>query len=270
MPVMKSFFISIPHSGERVPDEAAWLQGLPEPTLMRDVDRYVDQLYKPVIDELKIPSVVTQWHRYAADLNRLPDDVDGDSVQGHQNPSGKFTQGLHWVKTTQGEVLLKKPMSPETHQLLLKKYFFPFHAGVKKLFSEFKVEGFQRVFHLDAHSMPSLGTSAHRDPGKMRDEIVISDFLGKSCSSEFKDLVIEAYKQSGFQVGYNFPYIGGRVTQTYGRPDHGQESIQVELNRKLYMNEETKKLIPESEEVKKRLSQAVHYIWSHIEGDQIK
>tara|TARA_Y100001935_G_scaffold195154_2_gene163233 strand:- start:3427 stop:4242 length:816 start_codon:yes stop_codon:yes gene_type:complete len=271
MTVTKSFFISIPHSGERVPDEAPWLMHLEEPILMRDVDRYVDVLYKPVIDRLKIPSVVTQWHRYAVDLNRLPEDIDQASVAGAENPPGKFTQGLHWVKTTQGEALIEKPMSFMTHDTLVQKYFAPFHQNVATLFSEFKAEGFARVFHLDAHSMPSKGTSAHRDPGQDRAEIVISDFLGKSCSVEYKDLVVSSFEKAGFQVGYNFPYIGGRVTQTYGHPDRGQESIQVELNRKLYMNEETKKLIPEkAEKVQKMIGAAVENIWSHIDGDQIR
>jgi|FLYM01.1.fsa_nt_gi N-formylglutamate deformylase len=271
MPVMKSFFISIPHSGERVPDEAPWLSGLPEPVLMRDVDRFVDQLYKPVIDLLGLPWVFTQWHRYAVDLNRLPDDVDASSVEGHPTPAGQFSQGLHWVKTTQGETLISTPMDLKTHELLIAKYFQPFHEGMAKLFQEFKSEGFRRVFHLDAHSMPSRGTQAHRDPGMERDEIVVSDFLGKSCSEPFKDLVISAYKQAGFKVGYNFPYIGGRVTQTYGHPSKGQESIQVELNRRLYMDEDTKQLKKaDAEQVKKQLTLAVEFIHDHIDGDQIK
>jgi len=237
---------------------------------MRDVDRYVDILYKDVIEQLKIPSVVTQWHRYAVDLNRLPQDIDQDSVIGAPLPSGSHTQGLHWVRTTQGEVLLKQPMTMKNHQLLVEKYFNPFHEDVAKLFSEFKAEGFQRVFHLDAHSMPSMGTKAHRDPGQERNEIVVSDFEGKSCSKEFKDLVIQAFSDAGFQVGYNFPYMGGRVTQTYGQPHRGQESIQVELNRRLYMDETSKKLLPEqSAETKQKISKAVKKIWSTIDGDHL-
>lgn len=271
MTVSKSFFISIPHSGERVPEEAAWLNGLPEPLLMCDVDRYVDQLYKEVIEKLDLPAVVTQWHRYAIDLNRLAEDVDQDSVMGAANPSGSFTQGLHWVKTTKGEVLMKKPISRDLHDLLVEKYFKPFHADVAMVFAELKSEGFKRVFHIDAHSMPSRGTSAHRDPGQDRADIVVSDFIGKSCSEDFKDLVIDAYKRSGFSVGYNFPYIGGRVTQTYGHPSKGQESIQVELNRKLYMDEATKKINPErAQETKEKIARAIRHVWDHIEGDQIK
>src|ERR1700749_4203771 len=94
---MKPFFISIPHSGERIPAETTWLHGLPEPVVMCDVDRFVDRLYQPVLEATQLDCVKTEWHRYVVDLNRLPDDVDADSVIGSKNPSGKFTTGLHWV-----------------------------------------------------------------------------------------------------------------------------------------------------------------------------
>ena len=89
-----------------------------------------------------------------------------------------------------------------------------------------------------------MGTRMHRDPGERRADIVVSDCLGKSCDPHFRDLVIAAYTISGFKVGYNWPYMGGRVTEQYGHPSKGQHAIQVELNRALYMDEKTKKLLP--------------------------
>src|SRR4051812_9238769 len=124
---MKSLLITIPHSGEKIPEEAPWLKGLQETLLMYDVDRYVDRLYEPTIAKHKIPYVKTDWHRYAIDLNRLADDVDADSVEGHRNPSGKFPRGLHWSITTMGERLMPKPIKQEMHDILVKKYFEPFH-----------------------------------------------------------------------------------------------------------------------------------------------
>lgn len=239
---MKAFFVSIPHSGEKVPAETDWLPALPEPILMCDVDRYVDRLYLPAIRKMGIPSVVAEWHRYVVDLNRLPGDIDVDSVIGAPNPSGKFTQGLHWVKTTRGQTLLPKPITMDLHNLLVKKYFEPFHAQVRKVYEDFRKIGFNKIYHLDAHSMPSVGTSAHKDPGQKRADIVVSDQEGKSCEKEFKDLVIAAYTDAGFHVAYNWPYVGGRVTQTYGQPKQGQHTIQVELNRALYMDEESKQI----------------------------
>lgn len=255
---MKPLLASIPHSGEQIPQEANWLHGLPEPIQMCDVDRYVDQLYVQSLSDLKIPHVVTPWHRYVVDLNRLPEDVDQDSVIGSKNASGTFTTGLHWVKTTRGNVLMSKPITEELHKKLVKDYYEPFHASVRKIFEDFKKQGHEKVYHMDLHSMPSLGTKAHKDPGETRKAIVVSDFHGKSCEPWFKDLVISAYQNAGFEVGYNWPYVGGRVTQIYGQPQLGQHAIQVELNRMYYMDEETKKIKPELvPDLKKRLGQAI-------------
>lgn len=262
---MKAFLISIPHSGEKLPNETPWLHSLPEPVLMCDVDRFVDRLYAPVFQRLKIPHVVTEWHRCVVDLNRLPDDVDASSVEGHPNTAGKFWNGLIWVRTTRGHALLPNPISPELHRQLVDKYFQPFHNQVLKLYSEFREQGAKTIYHLDAHSMPSKGTASHRDPGETRADIVVSDCDGTSCSTDFKDLVIEAYKKAGLGVAYNWPYKGGRVTQTYGKPSQGQQAIQVEISRALYMDEESKKWRPDlAEALTEKITQAVTYIHNQL------
>lgn len=262
---MKAFLISIPHSGEKVPNETPWLRSLPEPVLMCDVDRFVDRLYEPVFQKLQIPHVITEWHRYVVDLNRLPDDVDSSSVDGHKNPAGQFWNGLIWVRTTRGQSLLPKPISSELHQQLVRQYFKPFHDQVLGLYSQFRAQGAKKVYHLDAHSMPSKGTASHRDPGETRADIVVSDCDGTSCSAEFKDLVIASYKEAGLDVAYNWPYKGGRVTQTYGKPSVGQEAIQVEINRALYMNEETKAWLPEKAQVlMEKITHAVGQIYGRL------
>lgn len=262
---MTPFFISIPHSGEKFPNETTWLEGLDEPVLMRDVDRFVDKLYQPVIDELDIPSVVTEWHRYVVDLNRLPEDVDCDSVEGAPLPSGSHPTGLHWRVTTQGETLIPSPISMELHKQLVRNYFEPFHQKVREAYKQIQSKGAEKVYQLDAHSMPSMGTKAHADPGQSRPEIVVSDVHGVSCEKSFLDLVVESYEQAGFEVAVNFPYKGGRVTQTYGKPELGQHAIQVELNRRLYMNEETKRpLGSEFAEVQAKIQKAVTSIYKSL------
>ena len=209
---------------------------------MYDVDRYVDILYTPAIERLKLKSIIADIHRYVIDLNRLSEDVDAGSVIGSTNAAGQFSRGLHWVITTSGEKLMPQPMLKALHDEFVVKYFNPFHADVRMAFESFRNRGAKTIYHLDLHSMPSLGTSEHRDPGEKRADVVVSDCDAKSCSTFLKDLVIESYKASGFKVAYNWPYKGGRLTETYGHPAKGQETIQVELNRALYMNEATKEL----------------------------
>lgn len=238
------FFVSIPHSGERVPDQVTWLQDLAEPTLMRDVDRFVDKLYQPAIAELGLELVQTPWHRYVVDLNRREDEYDLGAADGAPFEKGKHPKGLHWRVTTIGEELIKQPMSAELHQSLVESYYQPFHRQLHEKRQEF-LDRFGVCYHLDLHSMPSKGTDLHPDPGEDRAEVVVSDYHGQSSTEEFKAIVIKAYQHAGFEVAYNWPYVGGGITQRYGKPDEGFNTIQIELNRKLYMDEQTKQLRPE-------------------------
>jgi N-formylglutamate deformylase len=251
------FFITIPHSGEMVPEEATWLQSLPEVHLMRDVDRYVDKLYEPAMKRLGIPHIIADCHRYVIDLNRKPEEYDAMSVIGAKLPPGSFPKGLHWCLTTFGEPLILEPMSSDAHKHLVKNYYLPFHESIPQLASTF---GQRNIYHLDAHSMPSKGTAAHNDPGEVRAEIVVSDFHGTSCRKEFVDIVIEAYKKQGFTVAYNWPYFGGGITQMYGKPKNKHHTLQVELNRKTYMNEETKQMNERFAETQKRIENALQQI----------
>ncbi len=256
-----SLFFSIPHSGEKIPHELTpWLSTLPEPLLMCDVDRYVDLLYEGILRKNHWDFVKTEWHRYAGDLNRLAEDVDQDSVQGHQNPSGKFSRGFHWVVTTTLHRLMNQPMTQETHEKLVKLIYDPFHQQVQSFHAQ-KLKQYGIVYHIDLHSMPSLGTKEHRDPGEHRADVVISDQMGKSCSENFRDLVVAAYAQAGFRVGVNWPYYGGRITEQYGQPSKNIHVLQVELNRGLYMNETSKKILPsEFDKTQKKLEKALEYI----------
>lgn len=232
---------------------------------MCDVDRFVDRLYSPIVKELKIDAVVTEWHRYVVDLNRLPDDVDPETVVGSSNKPGSFWNGLHWLRTTRGDKLMPGPISMEAHNQLVAKYFEPFHAQVRAAYSAFRSAGAGEIYHIDAHSMPSVGTKSHRDPGQTRADIVVSDFEGKSCSRFFKELVIAGYEKAGLKVAYNWPYFGGRVTQTYGRPEEGQQAIQVEIKRSLYMDEEKKTWLEgQASALQKKLSVAIRHIYDGL------
>jgi len=265
IPPPPPLLMTVPHSGETVPQEAFWLNGTPEETLLTDVDRFVDELYLPAVSALGIPLLKTEIHRYAADLNRYPSDIDSGTVEGAQEPSGQFKKGFIWSETTQGTRLLFKPIPQAVHQLLVTRYHDPFHALFQQAVRDLQQKLPKRtIFHLDCHSMPSQGTQAHSDAGQRRPDIVVSDWNGKSASPAFRDLVFGAFQDQGFQVSLNHPYLGGRITQRYGRPELRHETIQIELNRALYMQEfgpRTKKVLtPSFSDLQLRLQLALEKI----------
>ena len=69
--------------------------------------------------------------------------------------------------------------------------------------------------------------------------MAISDREGASASRNFANTVKKAFKDQDLNVSLNWPYKGGRITQTYGHPEKNQHTVQIELNRQLYMNEKT-------------------------------
>jgi N-formylglutamate amidohydrolase len=156
---------------------------------------------------------------------------------------------------------MNEPMSVEMHQKLVQLIYEPFHQSIRNHYEKFSKQGAREVFHLDVHSMPSLGTEEHRDPGERRAEIVVSDSRGKSSRPDYVDLIINSYVRAGFKVGYNWPYYGGRVTEQYGDPAKGQHCVQVEISRALYMDEVTKAYKPiEAEVAQKKIQIALDLI----------
>ncbi|RYZ70272.1 MAG: formiminoglutamase, partial [Proteobacteria bacterium] len=124
-------------------------------------------------------------------------------------------------------------------------------------------------YHLDLHTMPSQGEAAHPDSGRLRSQVVLSDCMGKSASRGYFNLVRNALLAEGFELAINDPYKGGRITQRYGRPEAGIETLQIELNRALYLDEKTRERTTEFESLQGKLARSIAVITQAIDQDQL-
>ena len=61
------------------------------------------------------------------------------------------------------------------------------------------------------------------------------------------------FRAAGFSVKLNDPYRGGDLIATTGAPTRGRHSIQIELNRSLYLDESTYARRPDFAAVRARL-----------------
>jgi N-formylglutamate amidohydrolase len=82
--------------------------------------------------------------------------------------------------------------------------------------------------------MPSASGPKDERP---RADIVIGDRYGTSCLSIIADTIEVTLRERGYSVSRNKPYAGGFITEHYGNPAAGLHSIQLEINRALYMDE---------------------------------
>ena len=87
--------------------------------------------------------------------------------------------------------------------------------------------------------MPAVGDVNSDDPGRARDDFVLGDRDGTTCAAEFTATVAAALRDLGYQVAINDPYKGVEIVRRHGRPADGRHSLQIEINRRLYMDEET-------------------------------
>ena len=72
--------------------------------------------------------------------------------------------------------------------------------------------------------------------------VCIGDNFGKSCSSKIKNYFVNFFKQNNLNVTLNLPYAGGYITRNYGKKNYGFHAIQIEINKKLYLNENSYEL----------------------------
>jgi N-formylglutamate amidohydrolase len=94
------------------------------------------------------------------------------------------------------------------------------------------------VWHINCHSMPSVSdVMAAEGPGLHRPDITLGDIDATTCSAEFTALVYETLSEFGYNVTVNDPYKGAELVRAWSDPADGRHSLQIEINRALYMDE---------------------------------
>ena len=77
---------------------------------------------------------------------------------------------------------------------------------------------------------------------RLRPDFVLGDRFGTSCASTLTDAAALCLRDLGYTVCRNKPYAGGFITEHYGRPSRGLHALQIEINRALYMDEQSLEL----------------------------
>lgn len=238
--------VSVPHSGLVVPEERHELMRLPRATFLRDVDYEIQQMWQSPCRDLGVPFIRTVVHRYAIDLNRRLDQVDASMIQGHPRPVDSEKSGLFWTHSTQQESLAPgedsfRALEPKVAKALIEIVWRPYYQWIQQALLAAKAQ-FGFAILVDGHSMPSRGSAFHSDPAAHRADIVPGNLHGKSCHPLITQKSIEIAQQLKYSVLPNQPYSGGGITQHFAKLAPDIHALQIEVNRKLYMDEQSKEL----------------------------
>lgn len=227
--------VEVPHAGLEVDAEALATLVAPALAIGRDADLYVDELYADAPD-LGATLLTARMSRYVCDLNRSEQDVDRDTVLGATGRSSPH--GLIWRSTTDNRAAIARPLPKSEFERRLQAYYRPYHDKLDELVRE-RLDRYGFVILISGHSMPSRGRDGHDDPGRERADVVPGTRQRSTAAAAVIDATEDVARRFHFGLAHDDPYRGGHTTVRYGRPAAGIHAIQIELNRRLYMDEQT-------------------------------
>ncbi|MCM5682895.1 N-formylglutamate amidohydrolase [Schlegelella sp. S2-27] len=233
-----------PHSGTAYPADFGYSVAFHD--LRKCEDTFVDALWADV------PSVGgtlihAHFPRSYIDANRACTDIDvamlSEPWPGDVQASERclaLGNGLVFSKTTTLADIYERKLDVSEVQRRIDTCWKPYRNALGQALHEVR-SAFGRVWHLNLHSMPS---NAYERLGLVSAtplaDVVLGDLQGRSCSPRFTRCVTEAFRALGYSVSVNDPYAGQDLIRVHGQPAQACESLQIELNRKLYLDEETR------------------------------
>jgi N-formylglutamate amidohydrolase len=227
--------VEVPHAGLEVDAEALATLVAPAVAIGRDADLYVDELYADAPD-VGATLLCARMSRYICDLNRSEHDVDRDTVLGATGRSSPH--GLIWRSTTDNRAAIARPLAKSELDRRLQAYYRPYHDKLDELVRG-RLERHGFVILVSGHSMPSRGRDGHDDPGRDRADVVPGTRQRTTAAAAVIGATEDVARRFHLGLAHDDPYRGGHTTVRYGRPAAGIHAIQIELNRRLYMDEQT-------------------------------
>ncbi len=232
-----------PHSGQRYPADFAYACDFSR--LRRAEDTDVDDLYS-FAPSIGATLVSAEFPRSYLDPNRRVEDIDTTLIEGRwphavdHSPKTAAGIGLVWrVLDDKSPIYARKLSVPEVERRIATCHV-PYWAAVSAAIDAAH-QKHGGVAHINCHSMPAVaGALSWVKLGTPFPDIVLGDRDGSTCAPEMTQLLSEAFRAEGLSVAVNDPYKGVELVKRFGKPRENRHSIQIEINRKLYMNEATR------------------------------
>jgi len=232
-----------PHSGAQYPD--TFTPRVPLSDLRRVEDAFVDELFgdAPACGAVLLAA---EFPRSFIDPNRAVDDLDLSMIDGAwpypvaPSEKSRLGHGLIWRSCPSERPMYDRPLPVEEVARRIEGYWRPYHEALQDAL-EAAYARFGAVWHVNCHSMPASSSPsiAGRLPGRAarRADFVLGDRDGTTCAPGFTDFVRAELEEMGYTVRINDPYRGAELVRAYGKPGQDRHSLQIEINRGLYMRE---------------------------------
>ena len=267
LPGSSALVLDSPHSGVVYPADFQYT--CETAILRRAEDTHVEKLYD-FAPELGAHWIEAKFPRSYLDANRNTTELDVSLLDGPwlgpvaTDPvvlsKVRLGKGLIWRTTDDGLPIYTRSLSVEEVMHRIEHCWKPYHAAVAEAIeAAHAAHGYS--LHVNCHSMPAIASShATNFPGEKHADFVVGDRDGSTASPALSQRICAHLTALGYSVAYNHPYKGVELVRRYSDPAAHRHSIQLEINRNLYMNEETLELTTGFETLKADLRSLVEML----------
>lgn len=234
-----SVIFASPHSGRNYPAAFLAQTTLDRNAIRSSEDAYVDQLFSAA-PTWGAPFLAALAPRAFIDLNRAPDELDPAVITGitraPHNP--RVTSGLGVIPrvVAGGRAIYQSKLSLAEAEARINGYWHPYHQALRGLIDATHLR-FGEAVLIDCHSMPHEAIENHARNTAPAPDVVLGDRFGAAASRDVVDRIEAAFANAGLRVARNAPFAGAFIAQSYGRPSRRQHVVQIEIDRRLYLEE---------------------------------
>ncbi len=229
--------VDSPHSGRHYPDDFKF--SCPLKSLRQAEDFMVDELIAGAV-HAGAAVLRAEFPRSYIDLNRAEDDIDpavlAEAWPTSLAPGDRTLIGLGLVRRMcrSGMPVYSAPLPVAEVQKRIETVYRPYHAALEDAMTK-RMQMFGHCVLIDVHSMPAR----RNEGGSFRHDFVLGDRQGTSCEPSLTRHVQHILQDLGFSVALNDPFKGAEIVSRHGNPQQGRQALQLEINRRLYMNEDS-------------------------------
>ena len=228
----RAVVFTVPHAGREYPP---WLIDRLAVTADRVVtleDRMADLLVTDVVKG-GWRTLIARRPRLMIDLNRAETDFEARAVSGARDPvarpSHRARGGLGLVPERLGKIALwRSPLQTTDLAERIVSIHRPWHAAVDAALTSARDTHGSAIL-VDIHSMPPL-------PGSAPAQVVLGNRHGASAPRDITEMTAACFREAGLRVAINAPYAGAHMLERHGRPRHGISALQIEFDRRLYLD----------------------------------
>lgn len=227
--ISSKYLLNLPHSSIYIPERFKKDYYLNEEDLDKEIVEYADLYTEELFDSLFNFSggLKNEYSRLLVDVERFFDDDFEDMQVKHQ--MGWFYENM---------ITVKKPLRNLNSKEELSKYYKKYHEELNKRCQE-RLDQFDECIVIDCHSFSNKRYWFH---DKSIDEKNLPDICIGYEDYHKDDRVVSIIKKvfKDYNIQINNPYQGSLVPTNYWGKDKRVKSVMIEINKKLYLEEDNK------------------------------